>query len=126
MHWIETRPGKPHIKTGIPPSLYTFRVSDFLLDCGEFILRPTPRALVLVQGLTFVSQIVSLLAADVELKIERPIKLNVSCSKVKQLVDFSERFSPCVSRITDINSTLTATSGLLISIHRGPVYDRQS
>ena len=35
LHWIETRPGKPHLKTGIPPSLYTFRISDFLVQSGK-------------------------------------------------------------------------------------------
>ena len=30
VHWIDTKPGRPDDKTGIPPSLYTFRVSDFL------------------------------------------------------------------------------------------------
>ena len=38
LHWIETRPGKPHLKTGIPPSLYTFRISDFLVQSGKIIL----------------------------------------------------------------------------------------
>ena len=35
MHWLETRPGKAQPKTGIPPSLYTFRVTDFLQHQGE-------------------------------------------------------------------------------------------
>ncbi len=37
VHWIETRPGKPHAKTGIPPSLYTFRISDFLVQPGNVV-----------------------------------------------------------------------------------------
>jgi hypothetical protein len=32
--WIETRPGKPQRKTGIPPSLYTIRVIDFCRQQG--------------------------------------------------------------------------------------------
>ncbi|KAJ8322215.1 hypothetical protein KUTeg_000686 [Tegillarca granosa] len=32
VYWIETRAGKPHPKTGIPPSLYTLQVTDFIQD----------------------------------------------------------------------------------------------
>ncbi len=35
IHWIETRPGRADPKTGIPPSLYTLRATDFLIQPGE-------------------------------------------------------------------------------------------
>jgi hypothetical protein len=53
VHFVETRPGKPDPNTGIPPSLYTVRVSDFLLG-----------------------------PASVELKIERPVCANISKDKL--------------------------------------------
>ena len=30
VHWIETRPGRSNRKTGVPPSLYTLRITDFV------------------------------------------------------------------------------------------------
>ena len=35
VHWIETKAGEANQKTGIPPSLYTLRASDFLLGPGQ-------------------------------------------------------------------------------------------
>ena len=35
--WIETRPGDPHRKTGIPPALFTLSVFDFLHAPGNKI-----------------------------------------------------------------------------------------
>lgn len=32
--WIETRPGEPNPKTGIPPSLCTLSVADFIRERG--------------------------------------------------------------------------------------------
>lgn len=37
VYWFETRPGKPHQKTGIPPSLYTLKIEDFLIGPGNSI-----------------------------------------------------------------------------------------
>lgn len=39
VYWFETRPGKPHPKTGIPPSLYTLKIEDFLIGPGNSIKR---------------------------------------------------------------------------------------
>jgi len=32
--WVETRPGRTDRQTGVPPSLYTLTVTDFL-QCGQ-------------------------------------------------------------------------------------------
>ena len=45
-----------------------------------------------------------------ELKVERPIKINMSLDKIRQCLDFSTYFSPCVERITEIISTLSGTA----------------
>jgi hypothetical protein len=34
VYWLETRQGRPHPKTGIPPSLYTLKLEDFLVCPG--------------------------------------------------------------------------------------------
>ncbi|GAB1597682.1 vacuolar protein sorting-associated protein 13B-like [Argonauta hians] len=47
--WIETRAGQPHPKTGVPPSFFTLRLTDFLYK-----------------------------PAHVSLHMERPLKLNIS------------------------------------------------
>ncbi|XP_014791410.2 intermembrane lipid transfer protein VPS13B [Octopus bimaculoides] len=47
--WIETRAGQPHPKTGVPPSFFTLRLTDFLHK-----------------------------PAHVSLHMERPLKLNIS------------------------------------------------
>ncbi|XP_048244061.1 vacuolar protein sorting-associated protein 13B-like isoform X2 [Haliotis rufescens] len=60
-YWIESRAGQPHPKTGIPPSLYTLQITDFLQQ-----------------------------PACVTLKLERPIKVNLSLNKVDQILDFVE------------------------------------
>lgn len=52
-YWIETRAGQPHPKTGVPPSFFTLRISDFLNK-----------------------------PARVSLQMERPLKLNVSPDKL--------------------------------------------
>ncbi|XP_021340497.1 vacuolar protein sorting-associated protein 13B-like isoform X1 [Mizuhopecten yessoensis] len=62
LYWIETRAGKPHPKTGIPPSLYTLRVNNFLKDT----------------------------AACINLKVERPLKVNLSEEKLDQVQQFIE------------------------------------
>ena len=38
IHWVETRPGQPSPKTGIPPSLYTLTLTDFLSHPGNRVL----------------------------------------------------------------------------------------
>jgi hypothetical protein len=63
--WLETRPGDANPKTGIPPSLYTFRITDFLR---------TP--------------------ADIFLSLERPLKFSVSISKLEQVSQCMERLLP--------------------------------
>ena len=50
------------------------------------------------------------LTADVELKVERPIKINMSSDRIQQCLNFSTYFSPCVDRITEITSTLSGTA----------------
>ena len=35
VHWIETKPGDANPKTGIPPSLYTLRATNFLIGPGK-------------------------------------------------------------------------------------------
>ena len=37
-HWIETRAGRADPKTGIPPSLYTMRITDFLHGPAQVLL----------------------------------------------------------------------------------------
>jgi hypothetical protein len=39
VYWLETRQGKPHPKTGIPPSLYTIKLEDFLVRPGMSYLK---------------------------------------------------------------------------------------
>ena len=34
VYWLETRAGQPNPTTGIPPSLYTLKVTDFLREPG--------------------------------------------------------------------------------------------
>lgn len=59
--WLETRPGEPDSKTGIPPSLFTVSVRDFLSD--------------LVQ---------------LSVKVERPFKVSLSESKMEQALGLAE------------------------------------
>lgn len=33
--WLETRPGDPHLKTGIPPALLVISATDFLHKPGK-------------------------------------------------------------------------------------------
>ena len=33
--WVETKPGDPHPKTGIPPTFFTATLSDFLEGGGK-------------------------------------------------------------------------------------------
>ena len=54
--WLETRPGEPNHKTGIPPSLYTLRVTDFLQK-----------------------------SAGISIKLERPLKVNFSVDKLQKM-----------------------------------------
>uniref|UniRef100_A0A2R5L9N5 Putative vacuolar protein-sorting protein n=1 Tax=Ornithodoros turicata TaxID=34597 RepID=A0A2R5L9N5_9ACAR len=57
--WLETRPGEPDLKTGIPPSFFTVSIQDFLAD---------------------------LVHATV--KVERPFKVNLSKEVLKQAMTF--------------------------------------
>ncbi|XP_064651739.1 intermembrane lipid transfer protein VPS13B-like isoform X2 [Lineus longissimus] len=63
--WLETRAGDANPKTGIPPSLYTLRITDFL---------QTP--------------------ADISLSLERPLKFSVSISKLEQANEFMGQLWP--------------------------------
>lgn len=36
VNWLETRPGEPNPKTGIPPSLCTLSVTDFIIQRGKW------------------------------------------------------------------------------------------
>ena len=58
----------------------------------------------------FIFEMLTVSTADVELKVERPIKINMSSDRIRQCLDFSTYFSPCVDRITDIISTLSGTA----------------
>lgn len=68
LYWIETRSGKPHPKTGIPPSLYTIRVNNFLKE-----------------------------SACIDLKVERPLKVNLSEEKLQQVQRFIKDLIPTKS-----------------------------
>lgn len=59
--WLETRPGEPHPKTGIPPSLFTLSLQGFLL----------PQVSLCV-------------------KVGRPLRVNLGASKVDQALQFAE------------------------------------
>ncbi|XP_077536947.1 vacuolar protein sorting 13B isoform X2 [Haemaphysalis longicornis] len=59
--WLETRPGEPHPKTGIPPSLFTLSLHGFLL----------PQVTLCV-------------------KVGRPLRVNLSAAKVDQALQFAE------------------------------------
>ncbi|KAK6186959.1 hypothetical protein SNE40_006214 [Patella caerulea] len=61
LYWVETRPGQPHLKTGIPPCLFTVQIKDFLQE-----------------------------PACVMLRLERPLKANIDLQKVQQVQDFIE------------------------------------
>ncbi|XP_077522225.1 vacuolar protein sorting 13B isoform X1 [Amblyomma americanum] len=68
--WLETRPGEPHPKTGIPPSLFTLSLHGFLM----------PQVTLCV-------------------KIGRPLRVNLSASKVDQALQFAETASNQWSQI---------------------------
>ncbi|XP_061177950.1 intermembrane lipid transfer protein VPS13B-like [Saccostrea echinata] len=57
--WIETRPGEPNPKTGIPPSLCTLSVADLMME-----------------------------RAKIGVKVERPVKVNLSLDKVQHIQNF--------------------------------------
>ncbi|XP_074656098.1 intermembrane lipid transfer protein VPS13B-like [Tubulanus polymorphus] len=59
LHWLQTRPGEPNTKTGIPPSLYTLRITDFLND-----------------------------EAQVFIAMERPLLATISTTKLEQVREF--------------------------------------
>lgn len=59
--WLETRPGEPHPKTGIPPSLFTLSLHGFLM----------PQVTLCV-------------------KVGRPLRVNLSAAKVDQALQFAE------------------------------------
>ncbi|KAK3589215.1 hypothetical protein CHS0354_020076 [Potamilus streckersoni] len=68
VYWLETKPGQPHPSTGIPPSLFTLKVINFLIE-----------------------------PATVILKLERPVKPCVSFSKIKHIKQFLEELFPVQS-----------------------------
>ena len=45
-----------------------------------------------------------------ELKIERPIKFNLSMDKLQQVLEFFGHFGPSIDKITEIVSTLSNIS----------------
>ena len=57
VHWLDTKPGRPHPKTGVLPSLYSLHVTDFMTS-----------------------------SADVELRIERPVSFSMSVWKLEQIM----------------------------------------
>ncbi|XP_055998709.1 intermembrane lipid transfer protein VPS13B-like isoform X2 [Ostrea edulis] len=59
VNWLETRPGEPNPKTGIPPSLCTLSVTDFIIQ-----------------------------RAKIGVRVERPVKVNLSLDKVEQIQNF--------------------------------------
>ncbi|ELT92184.1 hypothetical protein CAPTEDRAFT_228271 [Capitella teleta] len=69
--WMETRPGCPQKKTGIPPSLYTIHLTDFLLQ-----------------------------PARMEIMFERPIKFNVSIGKGQQLLSITKIFTESLEQFS--------------------------
>nr|XP_002741992.1 PREDICTED: vacuolar protein sorting-associated protein 13B-like [Saccoglossus kowalevskii] len=65
VQWLETCQGEPDPKTGILPSLYTLTVNDFMFK-----------------------------PANVKLNIARPLKLNLSITKVDEVMEFLGKLSP--------------------------------
>ncbi|XP_063419366.1 intermembrane lipid transfer protein VPS13B-like [Mytilus trossulus] len=65
VYWFETRPGKPHPKTGIPPSLYTLKIEDFLIG-----------------------------PAIIHLRLDRPLKVNFSLDKIDHVKHFISEIVP--------------------------------
>ncbi|XP_052096921.1 intermembrane lipid transfer protein VPS13B-like isoform X1 [Mytilus californianus] len=65
VYWFETRPGKPHPKTGIPPSLYTLKVEDFFIG-----------------------------PASIHLRLDRPFKMNFSLDKIDHVKHFISEIVP--------------------------------
>ncbi|XP_060068135.1 intermembrane lipid transfer protein VPS13B-like [Ylistrum balloti] len=83
LYWIETRAGKPHPNTGIPPSLYTLRISNFLKD-----------------------------AACINLKVERPLKVNLSEEKLNQVEQFVADLLPtsrAKGQASEVKDTVTSS-----------------
>ncbi len=47
------------------------------------------------------------LIAEIELFVDRPIKLNVSTTKIQQVLDFAAHLAPCMERISEITMMFT-------------------
>ena len=47
------------------------------------------------------------LVAEIELFVDRPIKLNVSTTKIQQVLDFAAHLAPCMERISEITMMFT-------------------
>ncbi|KAL3211248.1 hypothetical protein MRX96_052075 [Rhipicephalus microplus] len=75
--WLETRPGEPHPKTGIPPSLFTLSLHGFLM----------PQVTLCV-------------------KVGRPVRVNLSASKLDQALQFAELASHQWSHIQGCSGAL--------------------
>lgn len=75
--WLETRPGEPHPKTGIPPSLFTLSLHGFLM----------PQVTLCV-------------------KVGRPLRVNLSASKLDQALQFAELASHQWSHIQGCSRTV--------------------
>ncbi|XP_035658997.1 vacuolar protein sorting-associated protein 13B-like isoform X1 [Branchiostoma floridae] len=63
--WVQTAMGEPDPRSGVPPAVYTFTVTDFLSD-----------------------------QANVRLDVGRPIKVNFSITKVKQAMGVLKLLTP--------------------------------
>ncbi|CAH1247692.1 VPS13B [Branchiostoma lanceolatum] len=63
--WVQTAMGEPDPRSGVPPAVYTFTVTDFLSD-----------------------------QANVRLDVGRPLKVNFSITKVKQAMGLLKLLTP--------------------------------
>ncbi|KAK7463278.1 hypothetical protein BaRGS_00038145, partial [Batillaria attramentaria] len=68
VYWVETRAGQPDAKTGIPPCLLTLHLTNLLS-----------------------------LPAGVEVKVERPVKVNLGRDTMQQVSAFIQHLSPTES-----------------------------
>ncbi|XP_070535266.1 intermembrane lipid transfer protein VPS13B-like [Ptychodera flava] len=76
MDWLETCHGEPDAKTGILPSLYTLTIRDFMFK-----------------------------PADIKLNIGRPLKLNLSITKLQEVMEFIKELSP--PKVTEVKAKLS-------------------
>ncbi|CAM1300415.1 Uncharacterised protein g2705 [Pycnogonum litorale] len=79
--WIETKAGKPNKVTGIPPSLFTLTVIDFIHKSGK-----------------------------VNIRIERPVKFNISLQKIEQTTIFSSAVASNLKLINPDSCSATKKS----------------